>query len=340
MATQTPPLSIKCAVCGTGKDLLRCGMCKVQRYCGRDHQAEHRPAHKAACTAVKKKRSTMEEEEQELRRLNGDIFEEEEGRFWGIHETRPYMRARYAFVEALVKVGTYDAVEVAYDNLRDMLRLCRGDNMGVRDVIPGLLLRLGRDQECYDFIKWWNTEGNGNSFDWVDMDLPYLDVKDADVFESPEYLCREFGALAHTVAATLVKVKVMLDLEDLAALNDLGDDPKKLPQELVDKIKKFTPRSPIVSKNKDIMDGKSTLSPNTLAIQIADMYESVEKRNKHFWQALVNPGRHLGARPNAYCQGSVQEMELVLNYSYAAWAETPGAIQWMVEEFMDEYDFE
>lgn len=228
MDTQTPPLSIKCAVCSTGKDLLRCSMCKAQRYCGRDHQAQDRPAHKAGCVAIKKKRSTVEDEEQKLRRLPGNIFDEGAGHFWGIHETRPYMRARYAFVEALIKVGTYDAIELAYENLIDMLRLCRGDNMGVRDVIPSLLLRLGRDQECYDFVKWWNTKGNASDYDWGDIDLPYLDVKDADIFESPDYLCEKFGSLAHTVAAALVKVKVMLDLEDLAALNDLGNKPKKV----------------------------------------------------------------------------------------------------------------
>lgn len=83
------------------------------------------------------------------------------------------------------------------------------------------------------------------------------------------------------------------------------------------------------------MDGKSRHTPNELALQIGDMYEAVEKRNEYFWQALANPGRHLGARPGAYSHGTVEEMQLVLNHSYAAWAETPGAIQWMMEEFME-----
>lgn len=234
MTTQTLPLSIKCAICGKGKELLRCGMCKVQRYCGRDHQAQNRPAHKTACTAVKKKRSAMEEAEQTLRAmppsmmLPANVFEEGVGRFWGYLDTRPYMRARHALVEAQIRINTFDSIEAAYDNLWDMLRLCRGDNLGVRDLVPSLLLRLGRDQECYDFVKWWNTKGQEGDYDWGDMDLPYLDVKDADVFESPDYLCKEFGSLAHTVAATLVKIKIMLDMEDLDALNNLGDNPKKV----------------------------------------------------------------------------------------------------------------
>lgn len=85
------------------------------------------------------------------------------------------------------------------------------------------------------------------------------------------------------------------------------------------------------------MDGKSRHTPSELAIQIGDMYKAVEKRNEYFWQALANPGRHLGAPPRPYSHGSVEEMQLVLKYSYAAWEETPGAIPWMVEEFMEGY---
>jgi hypothetical protein len=53
------------------------------------------------------------------------------------------MRARLLAADALVKVGTVVAVEKALQHYTDMLRLCRTDNLGVRDIIPGLLLRLG-----------------------------------------------------------------------------------------------------------------------------------------------------------------------------------------------------
>ena len=76
------------------------------------------------------------------------------------------MRWRYALVEALLTEHTYAAVSAALDHLLDMLRLCRGDNMGVRDSVPALYLRLGREQECYDFIKWWATMGEQSNYDW------------------------------------------------------------------------------------------------------------------------------------------------------------------------------
>lgn len=53
------------------------------------------------------------------------------------------MRARFAAADALLRIDTAAAVEQALGHFTDMLRLNRSDNMGVRDVIPSLLLWLG-----------------------------------------------------------------------------------------------------------------------------------------------------------------------------------------------------
>ena len=152
-------LTSRCPVCSSTEHLLRCQGCKVQVYCGREHQVSDRDAHKKACNSVKKAQHTLDLEEQKLRAHPGDfmtppnLFEEGVGHFWGIHETRPYMRARYALIESLLKIKTSQAVQSALNHALDMLRLCRGDNIGVRDCIPAMFLRLGKDQACYDFIK-------------------------------------------------------------------------------------------------------------------------------------------------------------------------------------------
>ena len=183
-----------CAYCNasgaTTKLFLR-QACKVLHYCNREHQVAHREAHKGECNDIKKSRQHLEREETRLRSLPSDwmtpsnLFEEHAGHFWGILETRPYMRARYGLVETLLKVKTYAAVEAAHGHVTDILRLCRSDNMGVRDVLPALELRLGNDQQCYDFCKWWATTGQEGDYDWGNMDNPYLNVKDADVLEPP-----------------------------------------------------------------------------------------------------------------------------------------------------------
>ena len=146
-----------CAAPGCSKtsNLSRCSACKVVRYCRREHQSADRPGHRSVCSKIKKALANLEKAERTLRREEGDaIFEEEKGHFWGILETRDYMLARFALVEALLKINSVQAVTSALDHLLDMLQLCRGDNLSVRTVVPSLYIRLGRDQEAYDFCTW------------------------------------------------------------------------------------------------------------------------------------------------------------------------------------------
>lgn len=102
----------------------------------------------------------MDHEEQILRDSPGELFMPRDpftnavGNFWGLLPTRDYMRARYSVVDGMGRIHNVEAVEARLDHLMDMLRLCRSDNMGTRSLVPSLMLRLNKDQECYDFIKW------------------------------------------------------------------------------------------------------------------------------------------------------------------------------------------
>jgi tetratricopeptide (TPR) repeat protein len=78
------------------------------------------------------------------RALGPDVFTEEVGHFWGILETRPYMRAREGLAEVLWHLGERPA---AIAHLQDMLRLNPGDNQGVRYTLATWLLEVGNDAE-------------------------------------------------------------------------------------------------------------------------------------------------------------------------------------------------
>ena len=71
-------------------------------------------------------------------------FEENRGRFWGLLETRPYMRARAALADILRGEGRLDEAIGHYAALLD---LNPNDNQGLRDVLLG----------CY-FLA-WDLEG-------------------------------------------------------------------------------------------------------------------------------------------------------------------------------------
>ena len=198
----------------------------------------------------------MSDEERKLRAIPPDmflpanIFEEHAGHFWGILETRDYMRARYGVIEALMKVKTFEAIEAALEMCMENHRLCRGDNQGIRDITPHLMLRVGKDQECYDFIKWYSTTGQEGDYDWGDMDLPYLDVKNAYVLEPVDLYTRKYGDLSHTVAITLLKIRLLQDLKALQNSTAVGG---KVPRELLDNIRGQLV-STIILGRKDIMD--------------------------------------------------------------------------------------
>ena len=255
------------------------------------------------------------------------------------------MRARLDLVDALGGINTRVSVQAQVEHLLDMLRLCRSDNMGVRNMVPPLLLRLNKDQECYDFIKWWQTTGRQAAYDYGNTSLPYLDTRNANVFESvdelfsisihrhqhqhqhqnQQYKYYEHGFnLTNIVAVTLLKIKLMLDLEALQNTTLVG---RKVPREILDGIQKHVVRSSVISLDRKLRErGDHSAYLDALTRQVYNLYFTVEMANSYFWPCLLNPGPHLAALPVAYSHGSIEEMQLVLQYSYKPWVETPGAI--------------
>ncbi len=78
------------------------------------------------------------------RALGEQFLKENIGHFWGILETRPYMRAREGMADALMNLGRH---EEAIGHYKEMLRLNPGDNQGIRYVMARHLAALGRYDE-------------------------------------------------------------------------------------------------------------------------------------------------------------------------------------------------
>jgi len=79
------------------------------------------------------------------RKALGDAaFEEYAGEFWGVLETRPYMRARLGLARALWTRGIPGE---AIDHLREILRLNPNDNQGARYALAALMVEAERDED-------------------------------------------------------------------------------------------------------------------------------------------------------------------------------------------------
>jgi tetratricopeptide (TPR) repeat protein len=91
------------------------------------------------------------------RALGADAFRQNVGHFWGVLETRPYMRARLGLAHSLWTAGRR---EEAVRHLQDMLRLNPGDNQGVRYTLAGFLLFLDRDDDLDRLLRQYADEGS------------------------------------------------------------------------------------------------------------------------------------------------------------------------------------
>jgi tetratricopeptide (TPR) repeat protein len=90
------------------------------------------------------------------RALGEVAFEADVGDFWGLFETRPYMRARHGLALTLWRTGEKDEAVAHY---QDMLRLNPDDNQGIRYLLLDALLELGRDKDAEKLMKRYKDDG-------------------------------------------------------------------------------------------------------------------------------------------------------------------------------------
>lgn len=93
------------------------------------------------------------------RALGKRKFKEFTGYFWGVLETRPYMRARFGLADVLWELGER---EEAARQMQDMLRLNPNDNQGVRDRLAALLLEMKDDRSLEKLLKQYKDDWSAN----------------------------------------------------------------------------------------------------------------------------------------------------------------------------------
>ena len=95
------------------------------------------------------------------RAIGPEGFKEMEGNFWGLLETRPYMRARAGYASTLWHMGQKDKAIAHY---QDMLRLNPNDNQGVRYYLLELYQDIGDDDALEALIKRYHKDYSANWF--------------------------------------------------------------------------------------------------------------------------------------------------------------------------------
>lgn len=140
------------------------------------------------------------------RALGRKAFKEDVGYFWGILETRPYMRARHTLAVALWDTGKR---EEAITHYQDMLRLNPHDNQGIRYILLTALLFLGKDKEAAALHKKYKDDCMA---DWAWSKALLLFRTKGDAEESRKALAVAVGTNEYVADLLLGRKKLPKDL--------------------------------------------------------------------------------------------------------------------------------
>ncbi|VUC32499.1 unnamed protein product [Clonostachys rosea] len=330
MTPSSPSLQpLACEYCGSTASLTRCIGCKSVYYCSQAHRQSHHADHKPACEAVGTALAEVIKAEIPYRAalFNGSPIIGPHGL---LPQARKYASARTEGIWVLLKHlgqagGRRHVVETALAQSMELMREVESSVRELGRFLPSLLLRVGRDQEAYDFIKGYVTLGHPSP--WVHSKLGYLDVKNADVLEYPEFhtdnrvmtwsdLPSELRPIMLS-SLILVKVRVLDDLWNIQnAFRAL--DGFVVP-EILDLIRAhllagaLTSRPEILRRSSDDISALIVQS-RTHIMALLDAFEQYKPTRRR----LMGPGRRVvnarEAEQHDFCSNS-------------SWVETEGALR-------------
>lgn len=81
--------------------------------------------------------------------LGASFFKENQGHFWGMIETRGFMRAKFNYGQAILALGKR---EQAVEQFEELLSLNPADNQGVRDVLIGVYIEMKYDKKASELL--------------------------------------------------------------------------------------------------------------------------------------------------------------------------------------------
>ena len=144
------------------------------------------------------------------RALGEKIFQEDSGYFWGMLETRPYMRSRAGLMNCLWDGGNYDE---AISHARALLQLNKNDNQGIRYILISYLACLGRYDELETFMNSPEYQDDGMA-EWLYTKALLFFVRTGDSSKARKELSVALNRNKHVPKYLLGKKKIPRLLPD------------------------------------------------------------------------------------------------------------------------------
>lgn len=151
------------------------------------------------------------------RALGPKVFEEDAGHFWGMIETRPYMRARAALAECLWELGD---LKGAIDHYWALLDLNPDDNQGIRYSLLSCLLE---SQELEQVGKLISRYENDSAASWQFDRALWAFQRFGESQEADALLADALKQNQHVAAYLLGRKKVPVHIPDMIGWGDKSE---------------------------------------------------------------------------------------------------------------------
>ncbi len=170
------------------------------------------------------------------------------GQFWGVVETRPYMRLCDNYVEALISCGMMGK---AITECEEMLRLCENDNLGMRFKLIHLYAYMEEEEKALKLLEKYPDQEVAMML----LPISILYFKRGDWNEAEKYLKRLKKSNKELKKFVKAVVNETLDRE-MEKLNDYGYRPYSIEELLTEFIENtflFRTTFPFFSWANDVL---------------------------------------------------------------------------------------
>lgn len=245
---------------------------------------------------------SIEAERENLLVIHPDVFDTHVRQFGSFPETTLYMDAKCKHLALLKQINTLCSVYEAILVGKTMLVLCPEDTRGVRDVLPGLYLRIGSYDaihECYQLLYKWNHDFHVPRGKFCSSVRPQ-----ESIFEAlPRGFFTKLCSAIHIAAMCVINCALYRDASTnicqvghlmYAATHSITGMQLLRGNDLVlTNIAAFLrPNFPTI---RLLSFSRRRFTARALKTQLQQLISAGTARNKQFWKVLLNPEKALAA---------------------------------------------
>jgi len=313
--------------------LSLCGACRVVYYCCRDHQVEDRPTHKDVCKEVGAAKAAVDKTKGVIF-ANAALGASKPGGGLGVSaatgraQYNDYVGALSDYGQALIKAGTQEALVEALLTYKQMLDLRRNDprSLNAHKIIPGLFIRLDRDQEAYDACL-WIQQNDGNLNNWqTDKSVPILDLDDQYPVDADPLEVFDKENIENTSYVILILMRMHLGFK--AALRAKSGNPTLTDMEVFETAHE-TEAMDIVARHPELLTdnaAKALFLQRTVAGAMG-LAAAINEYNPFYWGKLGNFDLYEDQRiepGSVFPPGTLSEAEQAISFTHSVWEANSG----------------